>query len=271
MAQQQLFEENGRKLLSPNVGLAEKLAIVVDIRERIEVVHGKEYASFLHYLFPAFRALLMEELPPQFRAGPANKIRNGVLEIISRLPPGRSNDPLKPYLQQVLEIVLRTMAADNEENVLVCLRVMFDLHKTYGRSLPDLASFVQPFLDFVRDTYTNMGAAVAAAFPGEGDRGAAAAAGGGGILAREGAGGALLPGSLATVDPVFVPPPVAVGIAPGVSGGAGGYGGGGDVGGGGGGGPPPHAAVVSGASSAASAAAAAAVAAATAAATATAE
>ena len=74
MAQQQLFEENGRKLLSPNVGLAEKLAIVVDIRERIEVVHGKECARFLHYLFPAFRALLMEEIPPQFLAGPANKI-----------------------------------------------------------------------------------------------------------------------------------------------------------------------------------------------------
>lgn len=42
---------------------------------------------------------------------------------------------------------------DNEDNALISLRVIFDLHKNFR---PLLADEVQPFLDFVRKLYSSL-------------------------------------------------------------------------------------------------------------------
>jgi transformation/transcription domain-associated protein len=39
---------------------------------------------------------------------------------------------------------------DNEDNAIICIRIIFDLHKNYR---PALENEVQPFLDFVRGMY----------------------------------------------------------------------------------------------------------------------
>ncbi len=41
---------------------------------------------------------------------------------------------------------------DNEENAVICLRIILDLHKNFR---PHLEAEVQPFLDFVRQIYHN--------------------------------------------------------------------------------------------------------------------
>jgi hypothetical protein len=41
---------------------------------------------------------------------------------------------------------------DNEENAVICLRIILDLHKNFR---PHLEAEVQPFLDFVRQIYQN--------------------------------------------------------------------------------------------------------------------
>ena len=56
------------------------------------------------------------------------QLRKLVLEMIHRLP---SNEFLKPYLRQILAICFRLLQKDNEENVMVALRIIIELHKTY--------------------------------------------------------------------------------------------------------------------------------------------
>ena len=65
-------------------------------------------------------------------------------KALRRLP---GNEVLKPYAGELLRVCLAVLAADNEENGLVCLRIAFDLHKAFR---PALVDQVAPFLDFAR-------------------------------------------------------------------------------------------------------------------------
>jgi transformation/transcription domain-associated protein len=55
---------------------------------------------------------------------------------------------LKPHAADLLGIVMAVLRHDNEENAVICLRMVIELHKNY-RSMPGLEDHVQPFFDFV--------------------------------------------------------------------------------------------------------------------------
>ena len=132
-----------------------------DIRESIEVVHSGEYKNFLQYLFPAFYNHL-RQAPPQFNDGPEQKLRNIILEILNRLP---NNELLKPYVQNLLKLCMYLLEVENEENALICLRVIIDLHKNYR---PTLEGEVQAFLDVVQKIYSELPKTVTVSFKGIG-------------------------------------------------------------------------------------------------------
>ena len=48
--------------------------------------------------------------------------------MIHRLP---TTETLRPYAKQILTLMLKLLQIDNEENVLVCLRIIIELHKQY--------------------------------------------------------------------------------------------------------------------------------------------
>lgn len=48
--------------------------------------------------------------------------------MIHRLP---TSETLRPYVKQILTLMLKLLQIDNEENVLVCLRIIIELHKQY--------------------------------------------------------------------------------------------------------------------------------------------
>lgn len=56
------------------------------------------------------------------------QLRKLILEMIHRLP---SNEQLKTYLRPILTLMFRLLETDNEENVMVCLRIIIELHKTF--------------------------------------------------------------------------------------------------------------------------------------------
>jgi len=55
-------------------------------------------------------------------------MRKLVLEIIHRLP---VSEIMRPYVKNILALTLKLLKTDNEDNVLVCLRIIIDLHKQY--------------------------------------------------------------------------------------------------------------------------------------------
>lgn len=59
---------------------------------------------------------------------PFFQVRKLILEMIQRLP---TSDFVRPYVKQILSLCLKLLQTDNEENVLVCLRIIIDMHKQY--------------------------------------------------------------------------------------------------------------------------------------------
>lgn len=74
-----------------------------------------------------------------------HKLRNIVLEVLNRLP---HNEVLRPMVPELMNLVLSSLLAENEDNGYICLRILFDLHKNFR---PSLVKEVQPFLDFVAE------------------------------------------------------------------------------------------------------------------------
>ena len=70
-----------------------------------------------------------------------------LLEVLNRLP---NNETLRPHVQSMLSLCMKLLEIDNEENAVICLRIIFDLHKNFR---PTLEREVQPFLDFVQRIY----------------------------------------------------------------------------------------------------------------------
>ncbi|EFA78297.1 protein kinase [Heterostelium album PN500] len=131
------------------------LQIVTEIRDNIEVIHSSEYSSFLQFLFPVFYNIVRQGIPVQFDANSTEqKIRNIILEILNKLP---NNELLRPQVQHLLQLSMYLLEVDNEDNAIICLRIIMELHKNYR---PNLDSEVQPFLNIVQKMYSDLPATV---------------------------------------------------------------------------------------------------------------
>jgi transformation/transcription domain-associated protein len=60
-----------------------------------------------------------------------------------------------------MALLMHILRTDNEENAVLSLKIMIDLHRNYKTVVIDQ---VQPFLDFVFEMYQNMPAIVKDAF-----------------------------------------------------------------------------------------------------------
>lgn len=75
------------------------------------------------------------------------QVRKLILEMIHRLP---SNEYLRPYVRQILTLIFKLLETDNEENVLVCLRIIIDLHKQYKPTFnPEVSTLFHNLFFFI--------------------------------------------------------------------------------------------------------------------------
>ena len=133
--------------------IADVAKLIGEVRDRLEIVHTSEFANFMHHLFPILRDLVVVKTSPQLEDNPENKVRHSLLEIINKFP---NNETLKPYVYEIMILSLKVLADDNEENAIIALKIVFDLHKSFR---PSLEQYILPFLDTVSRLYANMPAA----------------------------------------------------------------------------------------------------------------
>jgi transformation/transcription domain-associated protein len=113
-------------------------------------VHTSDYERFLKLFCPIILKILKEG-KPSFQPGSLEqKLRSLCLEILNRLP---NNETLRPYVSEILGLVLDLIKTENEENVLICIRIIIDLHKNYRGTLETPA---QQFLEFVLNLYVEL-------------------------------------------------------------------------------------------------------------------
>ncbi|KAL3525275.1 hypothetical protein ACH5RR_013647 [Cinchona calisaya] len=154
MSPVQNFEQHSRHLVEPDLPIQTRLQMALEVKDSLEITHTGEYLNFLKCYFRAFSVILYRITKPQFTDNPEHKLRNIVVEILSRLP---HSEVLRPFVQELLKVAMHVLTNDNEENGLICIRIIFDLLRNFR---PTSETEVQPFLDFVCKIYQNFQATV---------------------------------------------------------------------------------------------------------------
>ena len=113
-----------------------------ELRDGLEIVFTGEYANYLQAFFKPFCEIL-RTIPPQLSDSPEHKLRNTVLDILSRLP---QNDAFKAYVTETCDVCMAAMQTDNQDNAAIAVKILFDLQKTFKSQLETQAGL---FLDFV--------------------------------------------------------------------------------------------------------------------------
>ncbi|KAB7505950.1 Transformation/transcription domain-associated protein [Armadillidium nasatum] len=109
-----------------------KLKAAQLLNEDLEtIVSSPHYLSFLDHAMNIFLKILNEGEPLFIAEYNIQQLRKLILEMIHRLP---SNEHLKKYLGSILAVVFKLLDIDNEENVMVALHIITELHKTYRPS-----------------------------------------------------------------------------------------------------------------------------------------
>ncbi|GKV51280.1 hypothetical protein SLEP1_g57947 [Rubroshorea leprosula] len=145
----QNFEHHSRGLIESDLTIQFRLQMAMEVRDSLEIAHTSEYLNFLKCYFRAFSVILLQITKPQFIDNQEHKLRNIVVEILNRLP---HSEVLRPFVQDLLKVAMQVLTTDNEENGLICIRIIFDLLRNFR---PSLENEVQPFLDFVCKIYQN--------------------------------------------------------------------------------------------------------------------
>ncbi|GLT44576.1 hypothetical protein SLA2020_184620 [Shorea laevis] len=145
----QNFEQHSRHIIEPDLTILARLQMAMEVRDSLEIAHTSEYLNFLKCYFRAFSVILLQITKPQFIDNQEHKLRNIAVEILNRLP---HSEVLRPFVQDLLKVAMQVLTTDNEENGLICIRIIFDLLRNFR---PSLENEVQPFLDFVCKIYQN--------------------------------------------------------------------------------------------------------------------
>ncbi|CEG01408.1 Tetratricopeptide-like helical [Ostreococcus tauri] len=148
------YEQQAERLMSKSATTSMRLEVATSVRDGIEIVHTSEYVNFLKSCFPAFKEILTKHTSPTMEDNEMNALRHVVYEILNRLP---FNEVLRPYESELLDLALESLREENEKNALLCLRVIFDLHRNFR---PTMDKRVEPFIRFVHDVYEGSGVTI---------------------------------------------------------------------------------------------------------------
>ncbi|KAM9426090.1 transformation/transcription domain-associated protein [Pholidichthys leucotaenia] len=136
-----------------------KLKMMQEVSENFEnVTSSPQYSTFLEHIIPRFLTFLQDGEVQFLQEKPTQQLRKLVLEIIHRIP---TNEHLRPHTKNILSVMFRFLEIENEENVLICLRIIIELHKQFR---PTISQEIHHFLDFVKQIYKDLPKVVARYF-----------------------------------------------------------------------------------------------------------
>lgn len=138
-------------LSDPSMDIRSKLNVATEMRDSVEINQvTADQEHFASQLLPKIMHLLDTVPISMVAASPEHKLRHLLLDVLARLQPG---EMLKPHAKPIMELVMRIAQNDNEENGVLCMKVLTNLHRAFKQELGD---YVQPFLDYVVLVIGNM-------------------------------------------------------------------------------------------------------------------
>lgn len=171
------------KLTDEKGDMQSKAAAAQEFKELLELYHNNNYAHYVKNMVPAsLKALktipcsMLSDSPEQVCRGKKTwetfercrraltlvifiqRARLAILETLHRLP---QFEPARPYAKELMRMMVHVVREDNEENAVVGIKVIIDLHRHLKS---ELEGEVAPFLQLVGDLYKNFKKSVALAF-----------------------------------------------------------------------------------------------------------
>lgn len=149
--QQATFRSLVTMLGDPSAKDEIKLKATQELSEHFEMItQGNGYQVFLEHSMKVFLRILQDGEPHFISEFSIQQMRKLILEMIHRMP---TSEVFKPYVKPILIMCLKLLNGDNEENVLVCLRIIIDLHKQYR---PPFHEEIKEFLIYVKKIYSDL-------------------------------------------------------------------------------------------------------------------
>ncbi|KOB75140.1 Transformation/transcription domain-associated protein [Operophtera brumata] len=116
------------------------------------ILSSPQYPQFLDHSLKIFLKILQDGEPHFIAEYNIQQVRKLILEMIHRLP---ISETLRPYVKNILILMLKLMEIENEENVLVCLKIFMELHKQY-RPVYSTDVDIHKFLQWVKGIYSDL-------------------------------------------------------------------------------------------------------------------
>ncbi|GAA6061309.1 hypothetical protein JCM10212_005423 [Sporobolomyces blumeae] len=172
------FQSIADKLKASDTDPKAKNTLAAELRDSIDMYQKDlDLARLFEVLLPTFTTILRDGKPSMVANSAENKLRNLLIQILHRLP---HVEPLRPHTPALMTLLLHLLRTENEENAVLCMKVIIDLHRTYSRPPPPSAatgsappaepspeklvqqieSSVDEFLEIVADLFKNMGSVV---------------------------------------------------------------------------------------------------------------
>ncbi|PNH02856.1 putative transcription-associated protein 1 [Tetrabaena socialis] len=120
----------------------ERVKVAAELKEGIEIVLTPEYTSFLSTFFKPFCDIL-RTVPPQPSDTPEHKLRNTVLDILTRLP---QNEAIRGHITELYDVCLNVTQTDNQDNGLPAIKLLLDLQKAYRGFLEAQGGLLAQFI-----------------------------------------------------------------------------------------------------------------------------
>ncbi|CAH8662345.1 unnamed protein product [Schistosoma margrebowiei] len=139
------------KLFCETTDLDEQLRTGHEICDCLEnAAAEREIQDLTFVIHDKIQYYLMSTMPDNLQESDAQQLRRLCLEIIQKIPNG---DHLRPFARSLLEMLFKLVEVENEDNVLVCVKLIIDIHKFYR---PSFSNDVSRFLDFVKEVYSDL-------------------------------------------------------------------------------------------------------------------
>ncbi|KAJ2091537.1 transcription-associated protein 1 [Coemansia sp. RSA 986] len=143
------FEVYATRLRDENLDVKLKQTIAHELCESLEYIQLQDYSRFVAILWPVIRDLLIKTPPVFVSSAPEQKLRSTLLEIIQRIP---HSEVFRPIVLEVVTTLISLVKIENEENAVVCLKIIYELHRMYRQMLESISL---SFLGLATDIYRN--------------------------------------------------------------------------------------------------------------------
>uniref|UniRef100_A0A5K3FIS3 FATC domain-containing protein n=1 Tax=Mesocestoides corti TaxID=53468 RepID=A0A5K3FIS3_MESCO len=139
------------QLVNSDIPFAERLkcgAQLCDILENTSI--DDELKEEVPLIFVSIQKFLCETEIQFIKEAPLQRLRYISLEILQKI---RNADYFRQHAISLLSLLFKHVEQDNEENVLLCIKIVIDVYKLYR---PHFSSDVTNFLNFVHRVYRNV-------------------------------------------------------------------------------------------------------------------